>query len=470
MNQAVRASILFVTAALLLNGCTRFHPQPLVPGKTAAQLESRSLTNSELRTFLEQNLHHPITNWPIESWDFDTLTLVAFYYNPSLDVARADWRVAAAGTETAAERPNPTATASGIYEPAAGAFSPWIPGVIFDLPIETAGKRRFRMDQARHLSDSARFSLATSAWQVRSHLRSSLLDFVSAREHLALVRNEFELRQDLTSRLERQLQAGAISAYELNVARLALVKARADLADAQRVLAEAQPALADVLGMPARALDDSKLQFDLTTAVNAEAMTSSEARDLALRGRSDILGALADYAASQSDLQLAVAKQYPDIHLNPGYSWNAGSTGEHDWQVGVTVELPILNRHQGPIGEASARRDASAARFLALQAKVINEIDGAVASFRSSQTNATALEALFQTQTSQHHAIEQQFEAGALDRLDVVNAGLELNAAALARLDSQVRFQRAVGALEDAVQRPFVLPNAIFQASRSNAP
>jgi len=470
MNQAVRASILFVTAAFLLSGCTRFHPQPLVPEKTAAQLESRSLTNAELRAFLEQNLHQTITNWPIESWDFDTLTLVAFYYNPSLDVARADWRVAAAGKETAAERPNPTATASGIYEPAAGAFSPWIPGVIFDLPIETAGKRRFRMDQSQYLSDAARFSLATSAWQVRSRLRSSLLDFVSARERLALVQHELVLRQDLNGRLERQLQAGAISAFELNVARLALVKAQADFADAQRVLAGAKPALADALGVPARALDSSELQFDLTTAANAEAMTSSEARDLALRGRADILGALADYAASQSALQFAVAKQYPDIHLNPGYSWNAGSTGEHDWQLGVTVELPLLNRHQGPIAEASARREASAARFLALQAKVINEIDGAVASFRSSQTNATALETLFQTQTSQQHAIEQQFQAGALDRLDVVNAGLELNLAALARLDAQVRFQRAVGALEDAVQRPFVLPNAIFQASRSNAP
>ena len=82
-----------------------------------------------------------------------------------------------------------------------------------------------------------------------------------------------------------------------------------------------------------------------------------------------------------------MAKQYPDIHLAPGYFWNAGSAGENDWQLGATVELPLLNRHRGPIAEAAARREASAARFLALQAKVITEIDGAVASFRASQTN-----------------------------------------------------------------------------------
>ena len=40
------------------------------------------------------------------------LTLAAFYYHPSLDVARADWREAAGGIVTAAERPNPTVTGS----------------------------------------------------------------------------------------------------------------------------------------------------------------------------------------------------------------------------------------------------------------------------------------------------------------------------------------------------------------------
>ena len=41
-----------------------------------------------------------------------------------------------------------------------------------------------------------------------------------------------------------------------------------------------------------------------------------------------------------------------------------------------------------------------------------------------------------------------------MDRLDVLTAELELNAASIARLDAQVKLQQAVGALEDAVQRP----------------
>jgi outer membrane protein TolC len=388
------------------------------------------------------------------------LTLAAFYYQPSLDVARADWRVAAGGIETAAERPNPTASVSGIYEPASGAFSPWIPGLVFDLPIETAGKRRFRTEQARHLSESARLNIATAAWQVRSQLRAALLDLAAARQRAALLQRQAASREDLLSRMQAQLEAGAISRVELNAARLALIRARADLADAERSQAEAQSRLAGALGLSAAALEGLEFQFDLAPPAAAEDLTAKQVRQLALLGRADILAALSDYAASQSALQLEVAKQYPDIHLAPGYSWNAGSTGENDWQLGATVELPLLNRHQGPIAEATARRAASAARFLALQAKVITEIDSAVASFRASQTNFAAVESLAAAQTRQQQSIEAQFQAGAADRLDVLTAELEINAAALARLDAQTKLQQAAGALEDAVQRPLTFwPN-----------
>jgi outer membrane protein TolC len=266
----------FLVITGCLSGCVRFHSQPLSPDKTAAQLEARSLTNVALKAFFETNGYKD--SWPLKSWSFGTLTLAAFYYNPSLDVARADWKAATAGEETAAERPNPTATATGIYEPAAGAFSPWIPGVVFDLPIETAGKRRFRMDQAGHNAESARFSVATAAWQVRSAVRSSLLDFVSARRREDLLRSQLQSREEATRRLENQLQAGAISSLDMNVARLALIRSRADLADAQRMLAEARSRLATAIGVPTRALDDINIEFEFD-AKAAASKTTPQARD-----------------------------------------------------------------------------------------------------------------------------------------------------------------------------------------------
>lgn len=449
--------------AVLLAGCTHFEPKPLSPETTAQQFEERSLTNPALKTFLERTLTNQNAQWPLPSWDLDALTLAAFYYQPSLEVARAEWRVAQGGIKTAKERPNPTTTVSLLHEPVPDAPSPWIPQILFDLPIETAGKRRFRTELAQHQADSARLNVETTAWQVRSQLRGTLVDYIAAQQRLGLLQRQVALHAEIVNRLQSEFQAGAISAIELNTARLALVRARADVADAERTLAEARPHLATTIGVPAVALDGTELQFNLGIPTTAEEMTSNELRRLALLGRTDILGALADYAASQSALASEVAKQYPDIHLAPGYSWNAGSAGEHDWQIGATVELPLLNQHKGPIAEASARREASAARFRALQAKVIGEIDAAIAAFRATQTNTAVLDTLIGAQSAQVKSAEAQFQAGAVDRLEVLAAQLELSTAQLARLDAQIKLQQAIGGLEDAIQRPFELPAWIFE-------
>src|SRR5262249_49546901 len=87
--------------------------------------------------------------------------------------------------------------------------------------------------------------------------------------------------------------------------------------------------------------------------------------------------ALADYGASQSALQLEIARQYPDVRIGPGYEYDQGL---NKWStIGVSLELPVLNRNAGPIGEADARRTEAAARFAELQATVIDEIDRALA-------------------------------------------------------------------------------------------
>ena len=131
------------------------------------------------------------------------------------------------------------------------------------------------------------------------------------------------------------------------------------------------------------------IAFDLARIPEADDLTSAEARRAALQSRTDILAALAEYAASESALQLEIAKQYPDIHLSPGYQFDQG---DNKWHLGLSAELPVLNRNQGPIAEAEARRAESAARFEALQAKVIAEIDRALAVLDANRKNQATLQ------------------------------------------------------------------------------
>jgi outer membrane protein TolC len=210
------------------------------------------------------------------------------------------------------------------------------------------------------------------------------------------------------------------------------------------------------------------LNFDFS-ASGAEALTSADARGVALRARADILGALADYAASEADLRLEIAKQYPDLHFGPGYAWNSGNAGDNQWSLGLTLELPILDQNQGPIAEAEARRKLSAAKFVELQSQVIGEIDRAVAGWRVAQEQLKTGNDLLAAEQQQQKSTQAQLEAGAADHLDSLNTQLELDGASLALLENQRQLQEAVGQLEDALQSPLTLSDAVVRQMQNNS-
>jgi cobalt-zinc-cadmium efflux system outer membrane protein len=447
-----RSAIIF--AAIISAGCAHFKPQPISPEKTAAQFETRRLDDTGLKKFLEQNLGHEMTGWPETSWDLPELTLVAFYFHPSLEVARAQWLVASAGLKTAGARPNPSVTVTPGYDSQIpGNYSPWLIPVTFDLPVETAGKRGKRIAEAEKVAESARWNFVSAVRQIRSGIRASLLDFVFTGRRAALLQSQFATQQQIVKLLQQRFDAGEISRPELTIAQIALSKTQLDLSDARSKQADAHSRLAEALGLSEAALNGKNLNFDFTTPDIGQ-LSSADARNVALRSRADILAALADYAAAEDDLRLQVAKQYPDLHFGPGYAWNSGNAGDSQWSLGLTLELPILNQNQGPIAEAEARRKLAAAKFAELQSQVIGEIDRSVAGFRVAREQVQTGNESLAAEQQQQKSAQAQLEAGAADQLDSLNAQLEFSNAMLAQLDNEAKLQSAFGSLEDAVQCP----------------
>jgi len=456
----------YISVLVLLAGCARFEARPLSPQRTAEQFEVRTLDDPQLKAFLETNLNRDLTGWPLHEWDFDTLTLAALFYHPSLDVARAQWAVAQAGVTTAGGRPNPVADVSPQYTTnSESGISPWVAALTLNATIETGGKRAYRVERAKQESESARLNLAEQAWQVRSRLRARLLDYAAANRWVVLLQDVQEIQKLRVQLLEGQLAAGAIASTDVITSRVALIKTQADLGEAQRQVIESRASVAEALGVPLRAVEGHELRFDLLPSAEPDrALESMELRRQALHSRPDILAALADYAASQSALQLEIAKQYPDIRLGPGYEYDQGS---HKWGLGVGAELPVLNRNEGPIAEAEAKRTQAAARFLAVQAQAIGEIDRALVARAASQEQLRQMDALRETQQRHVQSIEFMVKVGGADQLELSSARLEVALAEVARLDAMIKAQRALGQLEDAVQVPFDAMPSVEQAPRT---
>ena len=452
--------------ALALAGCAhydsaRYAAKPLSPEQSAAALVARTLDDPGLRTFLTDNLHRDFSvGRPVE-WDFETLCWVAFYFNPTLDVARAQWESARAAQTTAAARPNPSLTLTPGFSSNPGGASPWLPAVGLDFALDPAAQRDRRAEVARLNAEAARQAVFAVAWQVRAGLRRACNDFTLAGDRAQQVRAQEEARRQILALVEQRLAAGAATAAEVAAARLALIKAEIATLDAESQLAPARQRLAQTLAVPATALDIRL--FESPRLLVLETKNLAFLRSQALRSRADVLAALAHYAVAEAAVALEIERQHPGLHLGPGYQWDQG---QNKWTLALTFELPLFNHNDGPLAEAEAHRHEAAAQFAMVQAQVLAEIDQADAAQTVAHAQFSSLERVQAELQSQLANVAARVRAGAGDQLDLQNARLELAASTQAFVEAGGQALQAAGQLEDALQIPVSSLDALAPAER----
>src|SRR5207302_4711812 len=233
----------------------RYTPAPIVASATASRFQSRNLANDGLRAFEERNLSHPVSSWPPRSWDLQTLSLAAVYFNPALDLARARLATAEGAVVTARARPNPT------FDFVPGVPTPYLLTQDFLFAIETAGKRGRRVQIAQNLDQAARFDLADSAWTVVVGARLALLNYLVASRNLELLRSEQQIREDQIGILQQILSVGEITRLDVDLARIELSKTQVATRSAEGQVADAKAVLAAAIGIPVAGLDGADFSW-----------------------------------------------------------------------------------------------------------------------------------------------------------------------------------------------------------------
>lgn len=438
-------------ACALLTGCATYQLRPITPAQMTADFEARSLASGELHAYIARHLGHDIEPWPPQRWDRKMLTLAAFYYSPALDVARAQWGTAKAGVDVAGAVPNPVLQLPFDYTTnSSGPGKPYTVGLGLDIPIETANKRGYRIDQASHLSKAAQFNIGNEAWKVRSQVRDALLNLYAARQRVALLTQKVSAQRQILDMLEKRAAVGYASEPEVNPARIALTKAQTDLAAAKRSIQDGRARLAVTIGISIGALESVQLDLD-EFAQTGTAPPSVEVRRMAIFNRADLQSSLAEYEATQAALQLEIAKQYPDIHIGPGYTYDVGANKIGFGLPGIT--LPIINQNQGGIAQAEAKRTEAATRTVALQDTIINDLDHAFSQYQASLDALTLSNDRLAAAMRQVKSQVASFDAGATDRLSLTQSKADFEVSAIDHLNDLVTVQQSAGALEDAMQR-----------------
>jgi outer membrane protein TolC len=463
-----RANRLLLAMTTLVVACQHIPAQPLSPPESAAALAGRTLSDPQLRAFLEAARGAPLAVWPPRRWDFESLSLAAIYYHPDLAVARARAEVSDAAIQSAGARPNPVLSVAPEWSSNPGAgVSPWLAAVQLDWPLETAGKRSHRIERARAGAAAARRDVISQAWRVRCETATSLVAELAARRRCASLGEEVEATRHLAALVDDRVATGAASATDAAPLHAALLQSAAESAAVCAALPELEARLAASLGVGPAAL----AAVDLAPLPPADLsplsrLPAEEARGRALLERSDVLAMLDGYAASEAALRLELARQYPDLHLGTGYQFDQG---QNKWALGLSLELPVLNQNQGPIAEAVAARAEAATAFVATQAAVIAEVERALARRAGARARFEDLCDLAAERGENLRRVRSALRLGAADRAAEVAAQLEALRAARAAGDAEMDLQQALLDLDCAVQDPFVAARWIEQPRADSA-
>ncbi|MEP7247987.1 MAG: TolC family protein, partial [Gammaproteobacteria bacterium] len=269
-----------------------------------------------------------------------------------------------------------------------------------------------------------------------------------------LLEVEQSIRSEIVEIFDKRLTVGEAARPELDIYRVDLITNQAVLQVAIGDVAQTRSVLANAIGLPLSALDGFTVgSASLESPPSEQTLPILSVQRAGVLHRVDVRRTLAEYAATDTALRLELARQYPDIVLAPGYTFEEGFAR---YVLSASIQsIPLFHRNQGPIAAAEAQRRQAGERFEALQSLAIGQMEKALVQYRAAfgeWQEATAR--LIAVQRDREEAARRALAAGEGDRLGLATVRLQTVTANRARLDALTRLQAALGALEDSMQQP----------------
>ncbi|WP_165186681.1 TolC family protein [Caulobacter soli] len=421
-----------VGAAILLAGCTTYVAAPIHLETYPSALAARRLDEKAAGA----------------TWSGGDLLAAALARNAAVAEAAAKYRTAVAAAKASRAAPGMTLTLTAEY--ARAEPKQWLYGLGSDIPLDIGARRGERLNAADLAAVQALYDYGEVVWTVRTALTRARADRLSADAELVLAGRLEAVRQARADRLDRRVAAGEDDRGPALIARTDLAVARRRVADARARRVQADATLAQALGVPVAAVADLSLA---SVASPPRDPDPTQARRDAALTRRDVLRAVVDYDLAESALRLEIAKQYPEIHIGPGYTYDHG-VSKLPFNLGLV--LPPMDMNRSAIAQAEAKRAEAGRSLEAVQAAALGAVDQAWATLGAARTTEASTRER-DLPIAQHLAdgAARSARAGEADRIDDLAAQAVLIEAELAVLDADRAATTAGIDLEDALRAPF---------------
>lgn len=308
--------------------------------------------------------------------ELSNLEKIALENNLNLMAKKSDSKIAKADITTAGVRPNPTINLFSDRSPADK--HPMAEFAVF-VPIETAGKRKYRIEASKLDSLATEMSIYNDIRNLLYSIRIAYLDCLEAKAALEITEINFQSFEKLMNLNKIRLDEKQISMSEFSRSYLAYREAEFQKQDALLDIQKTNETLRLLLG----AKEPVTIQNSLTQ-INFNVKSLSLLLEEAMQQRPDLIAMAQQKQGDMARIKLQQANAYPNISVGPDYQLSGGM---QYYGVVAVVPLPIFDRNQGEIKKAEAKADQSQKKLENLRNTIQSEINIAYKEYELNYNN-----------------------------------------------------------------------------------
>jgi cobalt-zinc-cadmium efflux system outer membrane protein len=315
--------------------------------------------------------------------------------------------------------------------------------------IELPGKRLARLGLAARSRELAAWDYEAARMNVLTRVTHNFIDVLVAQEMVSLTRQTADLVEQVRQSVGARVVAGVVSPIEETKADVALASARVESDRALRLLDASRDRLATLWGSSEAvfrwAVGDLNIVSDLPSIAMLQAR---------LTQNPELARWVTEISQRQAALSVERSNRLPDLTITAGYRRFA-DLGVNAYLAGVSLPLPLFDRNQGGIAEATSLLNKAYEERRGTEARISATLRDAYRALSSAHQEVIALrETVLPGSRQTFEAVSEGYRLGKFGYLDVLDAQRTLVAAGGQYLRAVSDYHKAVADVERLIGAP----------------
>ena len=381
----------------------------------------------------------PATPSSLPALTLAELTQAVLAGNAELQAAELGRAAAGAGVITARALPNPRLEwhagrqTARLPEAVGGTRQDWAVSQFIERPA----LRQARLDAALAHERASAHQLNSTRDELVARSRRLAYEWLWRQAEAGAAGDALALLEQVRERVRLRVESGEAARYEIIKADVEIIHAR------QRQQSAVLQAEQVRIGLNRLAGGRLPAQWILSARLNDERWlpTLDELQALARQQNPELKFLQAELERAQARLQGAASARWPGVELRWGQSHDPELRQQ---QLGISVQVPLLDQQGGPIAEATAEHERARVRFEGRQAELRQQLLLAWKALEMARLRVRALsEGAVREAESALRVAQAAYRYGERGILDVLDAQRVLRSVRAELLEARYQVQAA---------------------------